>query len=75
MAKTIKKVMVKTTKQPKPLTPPQKAALQTPSNYTKNGKRMMSPMVDNVADAEGYDTSMNTVRNVMGMPKRKVRRK
>ena len=65
MAKTIKKT-VKVTKQPKSITPPQKAAYANPSNYNKSGKRMISPMVNNVADAEMYDTKMNSTRNMFG---------
>ena len=61
MAKTIKKVIVKTTKQPKSITAPQKAVYANPTNYTKNGKRMISPAVDNVADAEKYDMVLQEV--------------
>jgi len=70
MAKTIKKVTVKTTKQPKSITAPQKAVYANSTNYTKNGKRMISPAVDNVADAEKYDQSMSPLRNMMGVGKR-----
>ena len=73
MAKTIKKVTVKTTKQPKSITPPQKAVYANPSNYTKNGKRMISTSVNNVDDAESYDNTMNSVRDMMRGVKNKAK--
>ena len=74
MAKTIKKVTVKTTKQPKSITAPQKAVYANPANYTKNGKRMISPSVDNVGDAEMYDRTMSPVRNMFGAGRRTKRK-
>ncbi len=61
---------IKVTKQPKSITPPQKAAYANPDNYTPNGKRMISPDVDNIADAETYDFNMGNVRNKMRSPRK-----
>ena len=69
-----KKPTVKATNQPSPIPPTRKAALQSPSNYIKKGKRMISPNVNNVGDAEAYDSDMNSVRNSIRFGKvRKVK--